>query len=191
MEALQHSHSIKHSNLNICQIISLVTVISLYNLIVVSRSQISIHFFNWNCSSPLTRAFTRRGRHNNILWELRIQSAKDYSQQDTYGKHRESSYGEGIISGARNGRLRLGQINEWDSGLVNCNKVLFLGSRPSPFLGSLVFRPKTFSPHWGMSPVTSGASFLFLLAALHLRQLLHNEDQQVYAIQEIFFWSVA
>ena len=152
-----------------CQTIYLVTVISLNHLIVVSRSHISIHFFNWNCFSPLTRAFTRRSRHNNILWELCIQSKKDNSQQDTYWKHRESSYDKGIISGARNARPRLGQINEWDPGLVNREKVLFAGRRPSPFLGSLVFGPKALSPLWGMSPVTSGASFLFVLAALHLR----------------------
>ena len=43
-----------------------------------------------------------------------------------------------------------------------------------------------------MSPVTSGASFLFVLAALHLlRQLLNDEDQKVYAVQKISFWSLA
>ena len=154
--------------------ISPATVPSLDHLIIESSFHIFIDFFNRNYFPLLTgflSAFTRRSGHNDIFWEFYIDREKDYSQQNTHWKHRESRYHEGIISGAtNNGRLRLGQTNKWNSGFVNRKKVLFLGPRPPlPFLGSLVFRPKALSPNWGMSPVTSGAPWLFTLAAFHLR----------------------
>ena len=164
--------------------ISPATVPSLDHLIIESSFHIFIDFFNRNYFPLLTgflSAFTRRSGHNNIFWEFYIDREKDYSQQNTHWKHRESRYQEGIISGAtNNGRLRLGQTNKWNSGFVNREKVLFLGPGPPlPFLGSLVFRPKALSLLWGMSPVTSEVPFLFVLAAFHLKKILDGNKPAI------------